>query len=78
MVIVGVLTLIGGIIVALIQSSRRENRADHAMVVHALDAVHKAVVNVDKKIERHLYWHAEKVDERTEQTDRGRGEPTGT
>lgn len=58
-VFVAALTTIGGVIVALIQSSRKENREDHALVVEQLRHVYKAVVKVDEKVDRHLMWHVE-------------------
>lgn len=58
-VVVATLTTIGGVIVALIQSSRKENREDHALVVEQLRHVYKAVVKVDEKVDKHLLWHVE-------------------
>lgn len=58
-VIVAVLTTIGGVLVALIQSSRKENKEDHALVVEQLRTVYKAIVKVDEKVDKHLAWHIE-------------------
>lgn len=63
-IVVGVITTVGGIIVALIQVFRRENRKDHATVsaallkIHALSLQTKAEVGkVGLKIDRHLLDH---------------------
>lgn len=58
-VIVAVITGGFGIIVALIQSSRRENKRDHGVVAESLRGLHKEVHRVGQKVDRHINWHAE-------------------
>jgi hypothetical protein len=52
-IVVAVITVIGGIIVALIQQSRKDNRNDHAMVVDGIK-------RIETKIDTHLLDHARK------------------
>lgn len=58
-VIVALITGGFGIIVALIQSSRRENKRDHGVVAESLRGLHKEVHRVGQKVDRHINWHAE-------------------
>ena len=58
-VVVALITGAFGIVIALIQSSRRENKRDHGMVADALKQVHKEVHRVGQKVDRHIMWHAE-------------------
>jgi hypothetical protein len=67
-IIVAVITAIGGIIVAVIHSARKENRRDHASVVAALirirSAVEKTKATVEKvedKLDRHLLDHEKEM-----------------
>jgi hypothetical protein len=64
MIIVAVITTMGGIMVALIQSLRKENREDHAIVRIRLAAIkdiaartEKKVDTVKKELHDHLSWH---------------------
>ena len=41
MIAVAAVTTVGGIIVAILQTFKKENREDHAMVLDALRSVHK-------------------------------------
>lgn len=58
-VIVALITGGFGIIVALIQSSRRENKKDHGVVAESLRGLHQEVHRVGQKVDRHITWHAE-------------------
>lgn len=58
-VIVALITGAFGIVVALIQSARRENRRDHGVVADSLRGLHKEVHRVGLKVDRHINWHAE-------------------
>lgn len=58
-VIVALITGAFAIVVALIQSARRENRDDHATVAQTLHMIHKDVHRVGEKVDRHIEWHAE-------------------
>jgi len=58
-IVVGTITTIGAVIVALIQRGRRENKDDHALVMgairHAINVVHR----VDTKLDKHIGDHQE-------------------
>ena len=63
-IVVAAITALGGIIVAVIQSARNENRRDHASVSAALIRLHNAmnkaniaVGRVEVKLDRHLLDH---------------------
>ena len=58
-VIVALITGAFGIVIALIQSARKENRQDLAVVAESLKAVHKEIHRVGQKVDRHINWHAE-------------------
>jgi len=49
-IVVAVITVVGGVLVALIQSSRKYNKRDHAMVVDG-------IVRIETKIDTHLLDH---------------------
>ncbi len=50
-IVVAIIGLVGGVIVALIQQSRKENKHDHNVVADLLHGVHKDVVKVEKKLD---------------------------
>lgn len=58
-IIVALITGAFAVVVALIQSSRRENKRDHDFVAESLSQVHHAVTVVGEKVDRHINWHAE-------------------
>lgn len=58
-VVVALITGGFGIIVALIQSSRKENKRDHGVVADSLRQIHKDIHRVGDKVDRHITWHAE-------------------
>lgn len=58
-IIVALITGAFGVVVALIQSARRENRSDHAVVAKSLNQIHKDIQRVGEKVDRHIEWHAE-------------------
>lgn len=49
-IVVAVITVVGGVLVALIQSSRNDNKRDHAQVV-------AGIVRIETKIDTHLLDH---------------------
>lgn len=66
-IIVAVITTVGGLLGVVIQQFRKENREDHATVVENLRFIHKSIIRVDEKLDRHLETHANdygKVSER--------------
>ena len=58
-VIVALITGGFAVVVALIQSARRENKRDHGVVADSLRGLHKEVHRVGQKVDRHIEWHAE-------------------
>jgi hypothetical protein len=58
-IVVAVITTVGGIIAALIMSLKRENRADHALVTEQIRSVHKTVIRLGDKLDKHIDWHLE-------------------
>lgn len=49
-ILVAIISLVGGVIVALIQQGRKENKKDHNIVANILNNVHKDVVKVENKL----------------------------
>lgn len=49
--------LVGSVLVTLIQRSRKENKDDHALVVDHQRLIYRTIVDLDKKIERHIEDH---------------------
>lgn len=56
-IVVACIGTIGGIIVALIQKFRNENKQDHGAVMKILQDLHADVESVDNKIDGHIIWH---------------------
>ena len=52
-----VIAAVGGIIVAIIDKFRKENRRDHGAVMDALDLVSNTVERVEGKVDSHIEWH---------------------
>jgi len=50
-IIVAIIAAVGGVLVALVQKGRKENKDDHAMVVDALG-------RIEEKIDGHINDHA--------------------
>jgi hypothetical protein len=68
-VVAATITAVGGVIVAGIQSSkkeareaRKENKDDHAVVQAQLGMIYRSVTRVDDKLEKHLIQHREGQD----------------
>lgn len=57
--VVATITAVGGVIVALIQRGRRENKDDHALVMGALRHAVNVIHRVDDKLDKHLKDHDE-------------------
>lgn len=76
-IIVATITAIGGILVALVQKSRKENKNDHNVVATMLidvkdqiidlhskiDHVDEQVDKVDDQMNDHMMWHYRKSSE---------------
>ena len=80
-IVVAVIAAVGGILAALVQKSRRENKEDHNVVAdllvrvkddiidlhHKIDHVDEQVDKVDEKLDGHIDWHMKKIEkERTQ------------
>lgn len=77
-VIVAAIAAVGGVITALVQKSRKENRDDHNVVAGLVSGVKDELFNLHHKIDRvddavndHMMWHYEKSDP-SEKTTRAR------
>jgi len=60
---IGVLVAIlgpGGIIVALIEKTRRENNRDHARNTEILMKIDDKIERIDERIDKHIEWHLDK------------------
>ena len=77
-IIVAVIAAVGGILAALVQKSRKENKDDHGVVAglindvkdellhlhHKIDHVDEQVDKVDDQMHDHMMWHYKKSDEK--------------
>lgn len=68
-IIVAAIAAVGGIVTALIQKSRKENRDDHNVVAGLVSGVkdelfelHHKIDKVDDQMQDHMMWHYEKSD----------------
>jgi hypothetical protein len=59
-VIVAAIAAVGGILAALVQKSREENKNDHGVVASLLQDLHQDVVKVENKLDKHIDWHLDK------------------
>jgi hypothetical protein len=50
----------GGLLVALIERTRRENNRDHARNSELLHSIDKKVDKIDDRINNHIDWHLDK------------------
>jgi hypothetical protein len=50
----------GGLLVALIERTRRENNRDHARNSELLHSIDKKVDKIDDRINNHIEWHLDK------------------
>lgn len=76
-IIVAIIAAVGGILAALVQKSRKENKSDHNVVAglisdvkdellhlhHKIDHVDSQVDRVDDKMHDHMMWHYKKSSE---------------
>ena len=56
-VLAAAIATFGGIIVAIIDKFRKENRRDHGAVMDALDRVSNTMERVEGKVDSHIEWH---------------------
>jgi hypothetical protein len=57
LILSAVVGVVGSVLVTLIQKSRKENKDDHALVVDHQRLIYRTVMNLDKKIDRHIDDH---------------------
>ena len=56
-VIVALIAAVGGVLAALAQKGREENKRDHGVVASLLKQVHNEVVKVEGKLDNHIESH---------------------
>ena len=56
-VIVALITTVGTIMVAILNTLRKENRADHNVVRDKLQELREDVKHIDNKLDDHITWH---------------------
>ena len=61
-IIVAVIGMTTALIVALIETTRRQNNRDHATNANKLDSVIDKIDKVDNRLGGHIDWHAHKKD----------------
>lgn len=61
-VLAAAITASGGVVVAILQRLRKENRTDHNHVTQRLDWIHDAMSRVETKVDGHIQWHVEGAD----------------
>jgi len=59
-IVVAVIGMTGALIVALIETTRRQNNRDHASNSDKLDSVITKIDTVDSRLGTHIDWHAHK------------------
>lgn len=76
-VVAAVVTAVGGIVVAVIQQFRRENREDHGRVQASLYLISNTMKRVEGKVDSHLDWHIKEANNgRPIRRDNGGSEQT--
>lgn len=58
-IVVAIIAAVGGVLAALVQRSRKENKDDHQAVIRTIRLVHDDVKEVRRDVHNHLVWHAE-------------------
>lgn len=68
-IVVATIAAVGGILAALVQKGRKENRDDHNVVAGLVNGVkdelfhlHHKIDKVDDQMQDHMMWHYEKSD----------------
>jgi cellobiose-specific phosphotransferase system component IIB len=59
-IVVAVIGMASALIVAMIETTRRQNNRDHAINAGKLDQVIDKIDNVDSRLGSHIEWHAHK------------------
>lgn len=68
-IVVATIAAVGGVLAALVQKGRKENRDDHNVVAGLVNGVkdelfnlHHKIDKVDDQMQDHMMWHYEKSD----------------
>jgi hypothetical protein len=68
-IIVAAIAAVGGVVTALVQKTRKENKEDHMVVADLVSGVkdelfniHHKIDKVDDRMQDHIMWHYEKSD----------------
>lgn len=59
-IIVAVITVVGGVLVTIIEKLRKENKNDHNTVREILMDLHSDIEKVDDKLDKHISWHLDR------------------
>jgi hypothetical protein len=59
-IVVAVIGMTGALLVAMVETTRRQNNRDHASNSDKLDSVITKIDNVDNRLGNHIDWHAHK------------------
>jgi hypothetical protein len=70
-IIVATIGLLGGVLVALIEKSRRENKKDHDIVAEKIDSVGKSLGRSIDRVEKGLDRTEKKLDDHISDHARG-------
>ncbi len=62
-IVVAVIGMTGALLVAMIETTRRQNNRDHASNADKLDSVIEKIDKVDTRLGGHIDWHAHKQKE---------------
>lgn len=82
---VAIIAAVGGVLAALVQKGRAENKADHDVVAgmlvtvkddiinlhHKIDHVDEQVDKVDDKLDGHIEWHMKKIEKEKQKKIKG-------
>lgn len=56
-IIVALITTVGAVMVAILNTLRKENREDHNIVRDKLQELREDVKHIDNKLDDHITWH---------------------
>jgi len=56
-IIVALITTVGAVMVAILNTLRKENREDHNVVRDKLQELREDVKHIDNKLDDHITWH---------------------
>lgn len=56
-IIVALITTVGAVMVAVLNTLRKENREDHNIVRDKLQELREDVKHIDNKLDDHITWH---------------------